>query len=294
MEILEAFYTRVVPVFLIAVMIGMGLTLTVDGLKQVFVSPRAVLSGLIAQMIGLPLIAISLSYLFHSPAVIAAGAIILSACPGGVTSNAYVFASRADTALSVSLTTITSMLTVIAIPLVTLFALNLHYEAAQVPPIPAADMMFTLAKLTIVPIAIGMTLRALKPDWALRIIEPLRSVTLWLLILIVVYGTFSAWDTIRENFFQAGLLMISINLAGMALGYAIGYVQKLSFEQKITIMFEVGVQNLSMALLVTMTLLQRPDLAIATLVYALFMKFSAMSLVAYVRHRNGKLAAESA
>ena len=288
MELLETFYTRVVPIFLITVMVGMGLTLTLRHLREVFAAPRAMLTGLTAQMLGLPLIAITLGFVFQSPPVIAAGAIILSACPGGVTSNAYTFASRADTALSVSLTTVTSMITVVTIPLVTLLAMKLHFEAADIPTIPAGQMMLTLAKLTVIPIAVGMTFRAIWPTLAQKVIEPLRTATLWLLILIVVYGTWSAWDTIRENFFQAGLLMIAINLAGMGLGYLIGRWQKLPVPQRVTIMFEVGVQNLSMALLVTMTLLQRPDLAIATLVYALFMKVSAMSLVAWMRRRQGR------
>ncbi len=288
MELLETFYTRVVPIFLITVMVGMGLTLTLRHLRDVFAPPRAMLTGLTAQMLGLPLIAITLGFVFQSPPVIAAGAVILSACPGGVTSNAYTFASRADTALSVSLTTVTSLITVVTIPLVTLLAMKLHFEAADIPAIPAGQMMLTLAKLTVIPIAVGMTFRAIWPTLAQKVIEPLRTATLWLLILIVVYGTWSAWDTIRENFFQAGLLMIAINLAGMGLGYLIGRWQKLPLPQRVTIMFEVGVQNLSMALLVTMTLLQRPDLAIATLVYALFMKVSAMSLVAWMRRRQGR------
>lgn len=288
MELLETFYTRVVPIFLITVMVGMGLTLTLRHLRDVFAAPRAMLTGLTAQMLGLPLIAITLGFVFQSPPVIAAGAVILSACPGGVTSNAYTFASRADTALSVSLTTVTSLITVVTIPLVTLLAMKLHFEAADIPAIPAGQMMLTLAKLTVIPIAVGMTFRAIWPTLAQKVIEPLRTATLWLLILIVVYGTWSAWDTIRENFFQAGLLMIAINLAGMGLGYLIGRWQKLPLPQRVTIMFEVGVQNLSMALLVTMTLLQRPDLAIATLVYALFMKVSAMSLVAWMRRRQGR------
>lgn len=288
MELLETFYTRVVPIFLITVMIGMGLTLTLKHLRDVFAAPRAMLSGLTAQLLGLPLIALVLGLLFNSPPVIAAGALILSACPGGVTSNAYTFASRADTALSVSLTTVTSLITVVTIPLITLVALKLHFDATEIPHIPAGDMMLTLAKLTIIPIGIGMSVRAIWPKLATAVIEPLRTGTLWLLILIVVYGTWSAWETIVENFWQAGLLMIAINLCGMGLGFLIGRWQKLPLDQRVTIMFEVGVQNLSMALLVTMTLLQRPDLAIATLVYALFMKVSAMSLVAWMRKTQGR------
>jgi BASS family bile acid:Na+ symporter len=285
MEFLEQLYTNWIPYLLILVMGGMGLSLTLLDLKSIFAKPKAVIAGLAAQLILLPLIAIALGYLYASPAFVAAGAIILAACPGGVTSNAYVFASRADIALSVSLTSLSSLITVFTIPLVTLLALQLHYDGSTAPAVPVTEMMWTLARMTILPIAVGMAIRAWKPEFALRVIEPLRTVTLWLLILIVVMGTWSAWENIVAHFWNAGFLMITINLTGMAVGYAIGKLLKLPFSQVATIMFEVGVQNLSMALLVTLTLLKSPELAIATLIYALFMKISAMSLVWYVRRR---------
>ena len=287
MEFLETFYTKFVPFFLFTVMVAMGLSLTLNDLKEVVRKPKAILVGLSAQLLFLPAIAIGYGLLFNSPPVIAAGAIILAACPGGITSNAYVFASRADIALSIGLTTVASVITVFSVPFLTLLALNLHLDRGEIPNLPAGQMMWKLAQLTIVPVALGMTFRRLKPVAALRMIEPLRIITLLALIVIVVIGTVTAWETIAENFWTAGLLMAAINLTAMSFGYGLGKLMRLPFPQMASITFEVGVQNLSMALFVAFTFLESPELAVSTLVYALIMKITAMSFVWYVRNRLG-------
>ena len=294
MAFLEAFYTQFVPIFLFTVMVAMGLSLTLDDLIRVLRKPKALLTGLTAQMLFLPALAIGFGFLFDSPPIIAAGAIILAACPGGITSNAYVFASRADIALSIGLTAVASFITVFSVPFLTLLALNLHLDQSEIPVLPAADMMWALAKLTIIPVSIGMTVRHFRPALALRMIEPLRVATLVALIVIVVIGTINAWDTIVENALTAGVLMTAINLTAMTVGYGLGKAMKLPFPQVASITFEVGVQNLSTALFITFTFLRSPELAIATLVYALVMKITAMSFVAYVRKRIGTPAAVEA
>jgi BASS family bile acid:Na+ symporter len=286
-EFLEVFYTQFVPIFLFTVMVAMGLSLTIDDLKQVIQKPKALLTGLSAQLLILPAIGIGMGLLLKSPPIIAAGAIILTACPGGITSNAYVFASRADIALSIGLTAVASVITVFTVPLLTLLALNLHLDRSDIPTLPAGEMMWSLAKLTIVPVAIGMTFRRFKPELAIRMIEPLRVITLIALIVIVVIGTINAWDTIVENLWTAGVLMTAINLTAITVGYGLARAAKLPFPQLASITFEVGVQNLSMALFVAFTFLKTPELAIATLVYALVMKITAMTMVWYVRNRLG-------
>ena len=226
-----------------------------------------------------------LGIILQSPPVIAAGAIILAACPGGITSNAYVFASRADIALSIALTAIASMVTVFSIPFLTLLALNLHLDRSEIPTVPVQQMMATLAMFTIVPVAIGMITRWWRPEFAKRAIEPLRIITLVALIIIVVIGTVTAWDTIVANLWTAGVLMTAINISAMSLGFGLGKLMRLPFAQMASITFEVGVQNLSMALFVCLTFLKSPELAVATLVYALIMKITALSFVWYARNR---------
>ena len=285
MNFLESFYTEFVPFFLFTVMMAMGLALTLQDLKQVLVRPKAVIAGLSAQLLLLPAITIGLGFLYSSPPVIAAGAIILAACPGGVTSNAYVFSARADIALSVGMTTIASIVTAFTIPFLTLFALDLHLDRAEMPALSASQMSWKLAQFTIIPVALGMTLRAWRPGLAKRALEPLRIITLIALILIAAIGTINAWETIVENIWTAGILMATINVVGMLLGYGLGNLLRLPFRQMASITFEVGVQNLSMALFVCLTFLKSPELAVATFVYALFMKITALSFIWYVRKR---------
>lgn len=285
MKFLETFYTQFVPFFLFTVMMAMGLALTLQDLKQVLVKPKAIIAGLSAQLLLLPAITIGLGFLFASPPIIAAGAIILAACPGGVTSNAYVFSARADIALSVGLTAVASMVTVFSIPFLTLFALDLHLNRAEMPALSALQMTWTLAQFTIIPVTLGMLFRAWQPALAKKAIEPLRIITLIALILIALIGTFNAWDTIVANIWTAGILMATINLIAMSLGYGLGKLLRLPFRQMASITFEVGVQNLSMALFVCLTFLKSPELAVATFVYALFMKITALSFVWYVRKK---------
>jgi BASS family bile acid:Na+ symporter len=272
----------------------MGLALTLQDLKRVLVKPQAIIAGLSAQLLLLPAITIGLGILFASPPIIAAGAIILAACPGGVTSNAYVFTARADIALSVGMTAIASMVTVFSIPYLTFFALDLHLDRSEMPALSALQMTWTLAQFTIIPVTLGMMLRAWQPGLAKKSIEPLRIITLVALVLIAAIGTINAWDTIVANIWTAGILMATINIVAMSLGYGLGKLLRLPFKQMASITFEVGVQNLSMALFVCLTFLRSPDLAVATFVYALFMKITALSFVWYVRRQLAKpeLAAE--
>lgn len=285
MNFLEAFYTEFVPFFLFTVMMAMGLALTLQDLKQVLAKPKAIIAGLSAQILLLPAITIGLGFLFSSPPIIAAGAIILAACPGGVTSNAYAFSARADIALSVGLTTIASMVTVFSIPYLTLFALDLHLDRSEMPALSALQMTWTLAQFTIIPVTLGMIFRAWQPGLAKKLIEPLRIITLIALILIALIGTVNAWDTIVTNIWTAGILMATINIVAMSLGYGLANLLRLPFKQMASITFEVGVQNLSMALFVCLTFLKSPELAVATFVYALFMKVTALSFVWYVRKK---------
>lgn len=285
MQFLEVFYVEFVPFFLFTVMMAMGLALTLKDLQVVFRRPRGIIGGLAVQLFVLPLLGIGFGLLYGSPPVIAAGAIILCACPGGVTSNAYTFAAKADIALSIGLTVVASLITVFTIPFLTIYALELHLDRAEMPDLSALNMIWTLSKFTLVPVALGLAFRAWRPEMAKKMVEPLRIIALLALIIIAVIGTVTAWDTIVLNIWTAGLLMATINVVGMSLGYGLGNLLRLPFAQMASITFEVGVQNLSMALFVCLTFLKSPELAVATFVYAFFMKVTALSFVWYVRKR---------
>ncbi len=283
MDIVQFFYVEIIPWGLWLIMFGLGMSLTLGDIKHVFVDVKAATIGLVGQLILLPALGFLLVETLSPAPAIAVGLIILTACPGGVTSNAYVFASRGDLALSVSLTGISSFITVFTIPIWTFLALDLYYTQGSIPEIPVLDMIYKLASLTIIPIGGGMIVRALKPELAKRLIETLRKITLIFLITLVVSGTITSFPVLMDNFVDAALIALLLNVIAMAMGFTLGKFFKLDLAKRVSITYEVGVQNITLAFLVTLSLLQEPSLAAATLVYALFMKITALTFLTFAR-----------
>jgi len=290
MEILEALSTQaefinseVVPWVLRAVMLGLGLSLTLADFKRVIVYPKAVAIGLIAQLLGLPAAAFALAWIFNAPPAIAVGLVILAACPSGVTSNAYSFASRADVPLCVTLSAITSVVTVFSIPVLIDVALRTFFNESQEIAMSATQMLLNLIMLTVLPLAIGMVIRATFTEFAERAVEPVRQVVLYFTIGVLILGALASYKEIIEHGATAGGLVITMNVLTMAFGFGIAKAFKLPLTQVITITFEVGVQNLSLAFAITFAMLNRPDLAVAGLIYAVVMPATALAFVSIAR-----------
>jgi bile acid:Na+ symporter, BASS family len=142
---------QVIPWMLRLVMLGLGLSLTVGDFKRVFRFPKAAAVGLTAQLVGLPLAAFALAFLFAPAPSVAVGLVILAICPSGITSNAYTFAARGDVPLCVTLSALTSVITVFTIPLLTFQALQIFVAQGTRPDLPVLGMLQTLMLLTLVP-----------------------------------------------------------------------------------------------------------------------------------------------
>ena len=290
MELLEALSAQaafinseVIPWVLRLVMIGLGLSLTLADFKRVIVFPKAATIGLIAQLVGLPLAAFLLALVFQAPPAIAVGLVILAACPSGVTANAYTFASRADVPLCVTLSAITSVVTVFTIPLLIDLALRMFFDQSQIAALPASNMLLNLMSFTLVPLAAGMLVRYFFTGFADRCVEPIRKSVLYLMIGVLLLGVVSSYQDLLEHFATAGLLVVTMNVATMALGYGLAKFFDLPMPQVVTITFEVGVQNLALAFAITFNILQRPDLAVAGLIYAVVMPATALAFVSIAR-----------
>jgi BASS family bile acid:Na+ symporter len=211
------------------------------------------------------------------------GAIILAACPGGVTSNAYSFASRADVALSVSLTAVTSFITVFSVPLVTYFALDYFFAAGTAPELPIVEMMYTLAKLTIIPVGIGMIIRQIWAERAKRLIEALRMTTFIFLLALIITGSLLAIDVLRQYFLQTATVALSLNVISMAMGFGLGRLFRLNVPQSVAITYEIGVQNISLASLIMLSVLQNEEIFVVAVVYAAIMKLTALGFMQFAR-----------
>jgi BASS family bile acid:Na+ symporter len=257
--------------------------LTLTDFKRVIVFPKAATVGLVAQLAGLPVAAFALAWLFGPVPTVAVGLVILAICPSGITSNAYSFAAKADVPLCVTLSAITSVVTVFTIPFLTYLALQTFMDQATMPQLPVIGMLQTLVLLTLVPVALGMFIRAKWPETAKKAEEPLRKAVLYLLFLVLGLGVLSSLDVIRDQITSVGLLVITMNVGTMALGYGLARLFRLPTPQVVTITFEVGVQNLALAFAITFNILQNPDLAVAALIYAAIMPATALAFVRIAR-----------
>jgi BASS family bile acid:Na+ symporter len=225
--------------------------------------------------------------LFQAPPPIAIGLVILAACPSGVTSNAYTFASRADVPLCVTLSAITSVITVFTIPLLINVALDAFDDQGQMAALPVLNMLRDLIGYTLVPLAAGMVVRAAFTKFAEKAVEPIRKSVLYLMIAVLLLGVISSYQQILDHFATAGALVVTMNLLTMALGFGLAKLFRLPITQVVTITFEVGIQNLALAFAITFTMLRRPDLAVAALLYAVVMPATALAFVSVARRLIG-------
>ena len=166
--------TIVLASSLIIIMLGMGLSLVIDDFKRIIVYPKAILVGLVNQLILLPLIGFAIAVIFPLAPEIAIGIMILAACPGGPTSNLIAHLAKGDTALSVTLTALSSFITILTIPFIVNFALEHFLDQGQMIRLDVIDAIKNIFVIIIIPIVIGMLIRRHATPFAMRMERPVR------------------------------------------------------------------------------------------------------------------------
>jgi len=259
------------PIALFIIMIGIGMTLTIRDFRQVAVYPKGMIVGTVAQILVMPLIAFMLATLLAVPPAIAVGLVIIAACPGGTTSNLFVLLSRGNIALSIVLTVSASLITILTLPLFTNIALQHYMGTEEDIVLPVWKTVGMLIGIVLFPVAIGMVVRTRKPEIARKaegIVSIFGGIVLAVLIVALVYGV---RDQIWELLKQAGPATILLNLAGIGLGLAAGRVAGLTQRESLAVAVELGVKNGTIALMVTLTLLESSAMSIPAAVYGVLM-----------------------
>ncbi|MHA7924812.1 MAG: bile acid:sodium symporter family protein [Marinobacter sp.] len=259
------------PIALFIIMIGIGMTLTIRDFRQVAVYPKGMIVGTVAQILVMPLIAFMLATLLAVPPAIAVGLVIIAACPGGTTSNLFVLLSRGNIALSIVLTVSASLITILTLPLFTNIALQHYMGTEEDIVLPVWKTVGMLIGIVLFPVAIGMVVRTRKPEVARKaesIVSIFGGIVLAVLIVALVYGV---RDQIWELLKQAGPATILLNLAGIGLGLAVGRMAGLTQRESLAVAVELGVKNGTIALMVTLTLLESSAMSIPAAVYGVLM-----------------------
>lgn len=273
------------PLALMVVMFGMGMGLRMEDFRRVFVSPRAKWLGLACQLLMLPALAFGLAHLFRLPGELAVGLMLVAACPGGPTSNVISHLARGDTALSVTLTALSSLVTVFSIPLVVGAASSHFLGATTELTLPFGKTVLQLALVTLLPIALGMALNALRPDVCRRFERAFQVLSLVFLALIILAAVLRE-EHLARQFAMAGPAALALNGLGMSLGMAAAAAFGLSRPQRVTISVEVGIQNGTLALAIALGLMDNPGVAMPAVVYSLLMFVSGAFMI--LRHGRGR------
>lgn len=261
----------VLPAGLFVVMLGMGLSLVLADFARVLRHPRAAAVGICCQMLLLPLVGYLLVRAFGLESALGVGLIALALSPGGVTSNMYAYLARGDVALSISLTAVVSLVAPFTIPPLLNLAMKDLIGSGQVIALPLLKTILQLVVITLLPLAIGMTIRRFAPRIAVGADKPVKVLSIVVLLAIIGGIVKQNWAELPRFFAMAGLSALTLNVLTMCLGYGISTLLRLERRQRISIGIEVGIQNGTTALLVTGTLLNNPVMMIAPGIYSLIM-----------------------
>ena len=285
-EFINLVNTVWVPVGLMLIMFSMGLTLTLGHFALVLRHPAPVAAGLGGQLFLMPLLAIGIGLLFRLPPELALGMFIVAICPAGTTSNALTFIGRGNVALAVVLTALSSLVTVFTIPLLLSWALPWFLAGGgEVPQLSIPTTIRQLATITLLPIAAGMVIRWLRPGWADRLVPWLRPVAFIVLVGVIAFAVAISAEMVLANLFGVGPAIWVLNVAAMGVGLLLGRAIGAARRDAMTLAIEVGVHNVTLAIYLTLTVLDSLPLALTQNIYGVVMLFNGTLLVRWFRAR---------
>lgn len=267
-----------VPVALMILMLGLGLSLEVRDLVRVARAPRSLALGLFAQLLLLPILGLGVALGSGLATPLALGFVILALCPGGALSNVICHFLRADLPLSVSLTALSSLITPFSIPVLYSWAARLFRVGDSVLALPIAPTMGRLVAVSILPIVLGMLLRRRLGERIRRVEAPIRVLSVVLFVAVIAGIVMQNSEALRQGLASLGTTALVLNLSAMGMGVGLARAARLPFREMITIGTEVGMQNAATATFVTATLLGDSTMALPAAVYALIMLPSAFLL----------------
>jgi len=275
-----AFETRTLIVPLIQViMFGMGTTLSVADFARVLRMPWAVFVGMLLQFTVMPFVAWGLVSLLRFDPRVAAGVILVGACPGGVASNVITYLAGGNVPLSVTMTACSTLLSPILTPLF------MQLLAGTLVPVSFTAMMLDILRMIVVPVVAGLVANRLLHGRAPWIQAGLPYLSMAGIALIIAIITALSRDKLLE---VAPLLILAValhNTAGYLLGYAGARLLRLPERDARTVAIEVGLQNAGMASGLAISALKSAETGLAAAIFGPWMNASGSVLASFWRRR---------
>lgn len=271
------------PAAIAVIMFGLGTSLSVADFKRVVVFPRGIAIGIANLVLVAPLLAFGVAELFGLPPALAIGLVLLGASPGGAMANMLTHWARGDTALSVTMTAVSSMGAVITVPLYLGLASG-HFGGGFGTEVSMPGIVAQVLAITAVPVSAGMVTRHLAPARIERSRTAISRITIGLFVAMVVGVLAVEGVTLLEHTAAIALACLTLNVAAMSVSYSVARAARVSSRQATAIAMELGIHNAALAIAVGGVI--STELTVPAAVYAGFMFFTAGGFAAVMERRN--------
>ena len=281
---LTEFETTLLGIMMMVIMLGMGASMTWRDFFIAFRKPKGILVGLLSQYMIMPFLGYALAVILGLPAGMAAGLILIACMPGGTTSNIFAYFSKGVLALSIMMTTVSTLVAVVTVPLLISFYSGLAGLGGDYV-IPASNVAQVLVVL-IVPTALGMVIRKLNPNVGASI-EMLGSL-LGVFVILFLIGSWVPrnYQMLLDTPFAVYIAAVGIGLTGMLLGYWLARALRQDTNRSRTISLETGIQNGPLAALIvtlTFTGAQQQEVLFIPILYSLFIVITSSMITIWYR-----------
>lgn len=265
----SALSTVGLPLALGIIMFGLGLSLTPDDFRRVGQHPRAVVVALACQLILLPAVCFGLVVLFDLPPLLGIGMMLLAASPGGTSANLFSHLFHGDVALNVTLTAINSIIAIFTLPIITNLAIA-WFDREDSVSLQFRKVVEVFA-VVLVPVLIGMLVRARRPDFAARMDKPVRIGSAVILAVLVIAILVDQRENVGDYLADVGLVAAVFCAVSLVVGYVIPKAAGIVESQAIASSMEIGVHNGTLAIYVAVEVLDSTEISVPAAVYSLFM-----------------------
>lgn len=272
------------PVALAVIMVGIGLSLTLADFRAQARTPRATIIGTLGQVLLVPAIGIAVALLMDLPPIMAMGLVLVAACPGGSTSNLVTYLARGNVALSIILTVVASLVVIVTLPGWMDVAGRLLPDAAGLEvTVPLGQTFGLLVGVILVPVAIGMVIRAKAPALAATLERGMSALGALVLILAIAAVAVDLGGEIVDMVVATGPAVLVFNLAVILVGGALAWIVRIDRASQLALAVEYGIKNSTLGLVIALTVVGDEEFAVPAAVYSIVMYLTAVIVIAIGR-----------
>jgi len=275
--------TKIAPICLALIMLGLGLGLTIQDFTRVLKQPKDFFVGLICQLILLPIIAFVLIKILNAPIELALGVMIIAAAPGGVTSNVLTKFAKGDVALSISLTAIISLISIITVPFIVFKSAELLQITYISKEISMVSISLKMVFVVTIPVILGMLIRKFASSFITSKTQIIQRFSIILFVIVFAAIWIEEWDRVVSFIVRAGTITLTLNVVMMLVGYYVAKLFASGIAQRRCISLECGLQNGTLAIYVSSQIFDEIVYMVPTASYALIMFITSIIFVFVVR-----------